>query len=252
MHSVSDFIFYGAIEILVILLLVVILLVTYNVHLRGRIKTLDGWLTQLKNKTVKLIEEVKADGDKTKPTLLIVQNVWPAFSQAALGLLTGDAKMHRASFIKMLEELNQCLDYPDLQIAPGLLDDGASSGAPDAKPSAVGGIELGNLKASANEQKSLITMLLRQQTDADSAIIIKVSELENLQRFHRESEVCVRLLEDELETAHQAIAARQTQVAEAAEINALIRRFTQESSEMLTYIDSLEKEIAGLQSQLSQ
>ncbi|MFT7245447.1 MAG: hypothetical protein ACI82A_002815 [Candidatus Azotimanducaceae bacterium] len=49
MHSVSEFIIYGVIEALAIMLLAVILLVTYNFSQRGRIKTLDGWLAMQKH-----------------------------------------------------------------------------------------------------------------------------------------------------------------------------------------------------------
>ncbi|MFT7245448.1 MAG: hypothetical protein ACI82A_002816 [Candidatus Azotimanducaceae bacterium] len=62
-------------------------------------------------------------------------------------------------------------------------------------------------------------MLLRQQTDSESAINSEIKTL-------------------------------QAQVAEVGDMKALIGRFTQESSEMLTIIDGLEQEIDSLQAQL--
>jgi hypothetical protein len=250
MQSVSEFAIYGAIEALAIMLLVVILLVTYNFRLRGRIKTLDGWLEQLKDKTQKLVDNVGVNEGESGPTISIVQNAWPGFVKAALGLLAGDARTHRASFVNTLVELNQALDFPQLKIpreAPSDVDDAA---APRDEGNTAGGVDLGNLKTVADEQKELIAMLLRQQTDSESAINIKVSELESLQRFNRESELCVRLMEDELGTANIEIETLQAQVADVGDMKALIRRFTQESSEMLTIIDGMEHEIASLQTQL--
>jgi chromosome segregation ATPase len=121
---------------------------------------------------------------------------------------------------------------------------------PATKGNTAGGLDLGNLKTVADEQKEMIAMLLRQQTDSESAINIKVAELESLQRFHRESEVCVRLMEDELGTANTKIETLLAQVADVGDMQALIRRFTQESSEMLTIIDGMEKEIDSLQAKL--
>jgi len=269
MHSVSEFIIYGAIEALAIMLLVLILLVTYNFRLRGRIKTLNDWLEQLKDKTQKLIETVKANEGESDPTMHIVQNVWPGFVKAALGLLAGDATTHKAVFVNTLVELNQCLDFPELEIPPDVPDELADAekatrlaqntnnfgDLDDAEPHPIkgntaGGVDLDNLKTVADEQKELIAMLLRQQTDSQSAINIKVSELESLQHFNRESEVCVRLMEDELDTANTEIETLQAQVADVGDMKALIRRFTQESSEMLTIIDGMEHEIASLQTQL--
>jgi len=269
MQSVPEFIIYGVLEALAIMLLVLILLVTYNFRLRGRIKTLDGWLEQLKDKTQKLIENVQANEGESGPTMHIVQNVWPGFVKAALGLLAGDARTYRASFVNTLEELNQSFDFPELEIPPGVPgqmadkgdatppaqktknpDDLGDATPPATKGNTAGGLDLGNLKTVADEQKEMIAMLLRQQTDSESAINIKVAELESLQRFHRESEVCVRLMEDELGTANTKIETLLAQVADVGDMQALIRRFTQESSEMLTIIDGMEKEIDSLQAKL--
>jgi hypothetical protein len=57
-------------------------------------------------------------------------------------------------------------------------------------------------------------------------------------------------MEDELDTANTEIKALQAQVADVGDMKALIRRFTEESSEMLTIIDGMEHEIASLQAQL--
>jgi hypothetical protein len=268
MQSVSEFAIYSAIEALAIMLLVLILLVTYNFRLRGRIKTLDGWLEQLKGKTQKLVENVQANEGESDPSIHSAHNAWPGFVKAALGLLAGDARTHRASFVSTLVELNQSLDFPELEIPPAVPSEMADEknatppeektknfgdlddAAPHAKGNTAGGVDLDNLKTVADEQKELIAMLLRQQSDSESAISIKVSELESLQRFNRESEVCVRLMEDELHTANTEIETLQAQVADVGDMKALIRRFTQESSEMLTIIDGMEHEIASLQAQL--
>jgi len=273
MHSISEFAIYGAIEAIALLLLIVILLIAYNLRLQGRIKTLNGWLTQLKDKAKKLIDDVQKTDAESGTSVHAIQTAWPKFSQAALGLLAGDTT-HRSSFVNTLEELNQCLDHPELEIpteptaettktSDPANPDGSKKNLQDwAKPDAsespsqtnantAGGVDLDNLKSVAEEQKELIAMLLRQQTDAESAINIKVSELESLQRFHRESEVCVRLMEDELDTANHEIETLKSQVSEVGDMKALIRRFTQESSEMLTCIDTLEQEIAELQAQLN-
>jgi chromosome segregation ATPase len=167
-----------------------------------------------------------------------------------LGRLAGDARTHRASFVNTLVELNQALDFPQLKIPREAPSDVGDAAAPRDEGNTAGGVDLGNLKTVADEQKELIAMLLRQQTDSESAINIKVSELESLQRFNRESELCVRLMEDELGTANIEIETLQAQVADVGDMKALIRRFTQESSEMLTIIDGMEHEIASLQTQL--
>jgi hypothetical protein len=103
------------------------------------------------------------------------------------------------------------------------------------------------LKNSANENKKLILSLLNQKDAAESEVSIKVDELQKLQRFLNESEVCIKLLEDEMEE----LRAQAENPTEIKELKDLIQNFAKESSEMLTCIETLENENAELRAQIN-
>ena len=102
------------------------------------------------------------------------------------------------------------------------------------------------LKHSADENKKLNMSLLDQKDAAESEVSIKTEALQRLQRFLNESEVCIKLLEDELE----ALRKPSEEPSEVKDLKNLVQNFAKESGEMLTCIETLEKENAELRMQL--
>jgi hypothetical protein len=276
MLSFSEFVIYGAAEAFLALLLLVLGLTVYNLRLRGRIKLLDSWLVQLKDKTRGLLEEAKrsaaadnnaANAAKPSPGL---QASWATLAAAAHPILA-DTGLPRDDLVGALNGLGAELGLTPMSVPPcanskapkveaaqdsagappGSLEAWANPTEEATKNQPQAPADLGKLKDASAQQKELIQRLLQQNSDAESEISVKASELQKLQQFHRESEVCIRLLEDELNAAHDELDAMRVQVKENKEMKTLIRRFTQESSEMLTCIETLEQEIATLNAALA-
>ena len=106
------------------------------------------------------------------------------------------------------------------------------------------------LRLDSDRNGDMISKLLSERNSAEARVSIKAEELEGLQRFLKESEACLDLIEDELETAQQALVlSKKSSEHDPGEMQALIQRFARESSEMLMCIQTLEKESAELRGQ---
>ena len=107
------------------------------------------------------------------------------------------------------------------------------------------------VRVDADRSREVITKLLAERNAAEQEINIKADELEKIQRFLKESEVCMGLIESELhETQQELKNLKNANEHDPAEMQNLIQRFALESSEMLACIETLEKENLSLKSQL--
>lgn len=124
--------------------------------------------------------------------------------------------------------------------------------------------ELANLRNVATEQQRLIKELQKKLSNAetadDKALLINElnHQLERQQRFVKESETCITLLEGELTEATNVIRAMEAKLKqdgnkeENQKLKALVRQFSTESKEMLQNLAQLEMEKEGLEKELQQ
>ena len=107
------------------------------------------------------------------------------------------------------------------------------------------------LKGDGDRSREVITKLLAERNAAEEQISIKAEELEKIQRYLKESEVCLELVETELrDTQKELQLCKAASEHDPVEMQNLIQRFTNESSEMLLCIETLESENSDLKSQL--
>lgn len=103
-------------------------------------------------------------------------------------------------------------------------------------------IDVDKLKETTSRQQALIDSLQQENQDANSAITLKASELNQLQSFFDEATGCLERIENELDASISRTAELEKELEDVPDMKALIRRFTEESSNMLTCIETLEKE----------
>ena len=107
------------------------------------------------------------------------------------------------------------------------------------------------IKGDGDRSREVITKLLAERNAAEEQISIKAEELEKIQRYLKESEVCLELVETELrDTQKELQLCKAASEHDPVEMQNLIQRFTNESSEMLLCIETLESENSDLKSQL--
>lgn len=121
--------------------------------------------------------------------------------------------------------------------------------------------ELAKLRTVAADQHRIIGKLQKRLREAESAeqkeLIIKELEgqLQQHLRYIKESETCVELLEKELSAAMQKVALlERTQGTDAEETDAMratLQQFTEESKELLGWINKLESENEELKADLA-
>lgn len=121
--------------------------------------------------------------------------------------------------------------------------------------------ELAKLRTVAADQHRIIGKLQKRLRDAESAeqkdLVIKEMEgqLQQHLRYIKESETCVELLEKELSSAMQRVSELEhTQGADAEETQAMratLKQFTDESKELLEWINKLETENDELKASLA-
>lgn len=125
--------------------------------------------------------------------------------------------------------------------------------------------EIMKLRNVAADQYRVISNLQRKLEEAVSAeekdLVIKELEqqLQRQIRFVQESDTCVQLLEDELNKAHEKIAAQEQQLdsehhleEENLRIKQTLHDFTKESKDLLVNIEELEKENLDLKHSLDE
>lgn len=105
-----------------------------------------------------------------------------------------------------------------------------------------------SIKQDSKNYKDMITKLLAEKDEALSEVSIKVDELNKLNNFLAESDVCMKLLEDQIQCLSIEASDQKIQLEEK---NDLIHDFTRESMERLACIEALEDDNKQLRDQLS-
>jgi len=103
-------------------------------------------------------------------------------------------------------------------------------------------IDVEKLKDMTSRQREMIDSLKQENMEANSIISLKTSELDQLQQYFDEASHCIEKLEVELDAAAARTIKLEEELYDVPEMKALIRRFSEESSNMLTCIETLEKE----------
>jgi len=125
---------------------------------------------------------------------------------------------------------------------PVMLSDGESPSSPEAIERHNHRIDVEKLKEMTARQQALIDTLQQENQDANSVISLKASELDQLTAFFDEATECIERLEGELDAAVARTVELEEDLQDVPEMKALIQRFSEESSNMLTCIETLEKE----------
>ncbi len=221
MVTLSNFVVIGIIEAFMLLLVCLAFVTLLYRRAQNRIMLLGTQLRQLKETTVFLLEKVNnfAPGSDTESTPAATN---PASKAPSENSLVPETKTQSAS--QPAEQAEKTRD-------------GASE------------LAVAGLKEDADNQKKLISELLAKKDAAESEVSIKVEELKKLERYLQESEVCIKLLEDEIDELHKGSSENQDS-KQIDEMKKLIQNFTRESSEMLASIESLEGDNERLREQL--
>jgi uncharacterized cupredoxin-like copper-binding protein len=164
---------------------------------------------------------------------------WGYLVDAVLSLVRQRSFQAEDDLIDIVQVINQDLDMGSLETPDRDEFKSANSGT------------IERVREDADRSREVISKLLAERSAAEEQISIKASELEKLERFLKESEVCLSLVESELNEAHKALGSyKNVDEHDPVEMQNLIKRFSQESSEMLMCIETLEKENSDLKSQL--
>ena len=103
-------------------------------------------------------------------------------------------------------------------------------------------VDVDKLKETTSRQQVLIKSLRQENKDANSAISLKASELGQLEAFFDEATRCLGRIENELDASISRATELEKELKDVPYMKALIKRFTEESRDMLTCIEMLEKE----------
>jgi hypothetical protein len=126
--------------------------------------------------------------------------------------------------------------------SPAIIGKGDSPSSPAAIERRNHRIDVEKLKETTSRQQALIDSLQQENQNASSTISLKASELDQLQSFFDEATECLERIEKELEASISRTTELEGELEVVPDMKALIRRFTEESSDMLTCIETLEKE----------
>jgi hypothetical protein len=86
-------------------------------------------------------------------------------------------------------------------------------------------VDLHKLKDLTGRQKVAINNLLNQRNEAESDVTVKVNELQRLQRHLKESELCVAVLEDEINALQRQLAGLTLIIRENKSMQDTTKRF---------------------------
>ncbi len=167
-----------------------------------------------------------------------LKNKWVYLCDAAMDLISTRTTQSEQDLIEIIHKINKDLDLDDLTM-------------PTRKKSSTGTVE--HVREESDRNRDLITRLLNDRIAAEAEVNVKVSELERLERFLKESEMCVAQLEADYDGALEEIKQLKeggNQGSDTEEMQRTIDRYTQESTEMLICIETLEQENPDLKSQL--
>lgn len=164
------------------------------------------------------------------------RNKWGYLCDAAQELISSRSIQSADDLINIIQTLSTDLDLGDIAV-------------PSRGQSVTGTAE--HVREESNRSKALITKLLNERDAAAAAVNMTVTELEKLQRFLKESEVCVAQLESDFESAQMEIKKLKANSSDDPdEMQRTIDRYTQESTEMMICIETLEQENSELKNQL--
>lgn len=167
-----------------------------------------------------------------------LKHKWGYLCDAAIEMISTRTVQSEEDLIEIIRTINRTLNLEELEIPP--------------KEKANGGT-VEHVREEADRNRELITRLLNERLAAEAEVNVKVTELERLQQFLQESEMCVAQLEADYESAQDEIQKlRETSETpvEAEEMQRTIEKFTHESAEMLICIETLEQENSDLKNQL--
>ncbi|MFT4798907.1 MAG: hypothetical protein ACJAYE_002659 [Candidatus Azotimanducaceae bacterium] len=164
---------------------------------------------------------------------------WGYLCDAAVSLVHQRTLEAAENLIEVVRVINADLNLGELDVPAHSENKGASSQTSK------------QLRLDSDRSKDVISKLLTERNAAEAQVNIKADELESLQRFLKESDVCLNVIESELRDAQGALAkSKQANDQDPAEMQALIQRFSRESCDMLMCIGTLEKENSDLRNQL--
>lgn len=164
---------------------------------------------------------------------------WAYLVDASFSLIRQRTFQAENDLVDILQTINGDLGMAPIEPPESKETKGANSSTVD------------QLRGDADRSREVISKLLAERNAAEEQVSVKASELEKMQRFLKESEVCIGLIESELHEAHKELENHKNlSEHDPAEMQSLIQRFSQESSEMLMCIETLEQENSDLKSQL--
>ena len=162
---------------------------------------------------------------------------WGHLCDAAIELIATRSNSSEEDLIDIIRVINADLDLDEIMMP--------------AKKEQHGDVV--HVREEADRSKELIAKLLAERNAAEAEISMKVTELERLQRYLKESEWCMNQLDEDYQKARAEIKKLKEaseNSSEASEMDDLIQKYNRESSEMLVCIETLEQENSDLKSQL--
>ncbi len=160
---------------------------------------------------------------------------WGYLCEAAVDLVVNRTMQSAEDLIEIIQVVNSDLGLTKIDL-----------------PERARGGDVSHVQEESDRTRDVIAQLLAERNAAEAEVQIQVSELERLQRFLKESEMVITQLEGDFNNAQQEIEKLRSSgdSEDPAEMQELIKRFTQESSEMLICIETLEQENSDLKHQL--
>jgi chromosome segregation ATPase len=218
-----------------------------NYFLQGEIKA-DGianptekW-NQLTNSLEPVIDCLStASGSNLSEDL---KEKWAELCDAAIVLWEEQSTESEDNFVVLMQLINSELGFEHLIIP----DKKGNEYATESKSNETRG-KVDGVMASLEDQKDLIANLISQRNSAESEVTIKMDELKRLERFMKESEVCITLLEDELNGLHAEMGGLTKKAKSAKKLQEKIDDFEEECTQMISCIESLEKQNDDLRAQ---
>ncbi len=227
-------------------------------------------LTKTLNEIVGNIKAADNNDDNDAPLRLNRVKSWLDLCAAALLVINDRSTKAEDALITLLQHVNsdlglEALKIPDRNSQPP--DSKLENESTDSKnqqlntqikdhtPSTTGhnfSIDLHRLKGISGQQKQAIANLLTQRNAAESDVTVKVNELQGLQRILKESELCVTVLEDELDALQATLAELTSSVKENQEMKQAISSLGVETTELLGCIETLGKENEHLRQEVGE
>ena len=181
----------------------------------------------------------------SKPVAAVDQDLlekWPELCDAAVQVWGDRSRETEDNFIALMQLINSDLGFDEIEISERKTETQKRMAKHNSK------VDLNKIKDIAQQQKQIISNLLSERNAAESEVTVKVDELKKLQRFLNEGEVCIKQLETEITSLQGILAEERTRSEECNDMQDLLQNFARENSEMLTCIETLEKQNKALRS----